>query len=398
MFDKAKNTAEIGLTRRHGDTEIFTGHGSVTPCEKIIIGRGPFCNRCGQYPGRFFTCFAGNLSDDVVKPSPRGMSEPPLHNPHDKFFKETFGRTTTAAEFFRTYLPPELGLLLDWDRLERKDGSFVDETLRERDADLLFTVQWKNRELFLYCLFEHQSEPDRWMALRLLRYMMRIWEAELKSAPSGTVLPPVLPVVLHQSVKGWRFSRRFRSLIDLPRDAGCGFDGFVPDFEFHLVDLAELPIDKLRGDVLLRAILAVMRVVRERDWVGRMEELAPLLNGALKESDSRFVRTCLEYVMGSGGEVDFEDFRGRLERLKIGEIKKDVMTFAEQLIREGRKEGLEEGRREEGVAILRRQLSRRFGTLPEWAESRLNGATTSELEDWSERLLDAPDLESVFEK
>ena len=30
------------------------------------------------------------------------MSDTPLHNPHDKFFKETFGRTTTAAEFFQT--------------------------------------------------------------------------------------------------------------------------------------------------------------------------------------------------------------------------------------------------------------------------------------------------------
>ncbi len=322
------------------------------------------------------------------------MSDTPLHNPHDRFFKETLGRTPTAAEFFRTYLPEEVASKLDWGRLERKDGSFVDETLRERHADLLFTVPWKDSEVFLYCLFEHQSNPDRWMAFRLLRYMVRIWETQLKRGPRRTVLPPILPLVLHQGLKGWRFSRRFRSLMDLPKGAGCGFEGFVPEFEFHLVDLAEWPIEKLRGDVLLRAILAAMRVVRERDWVARLEELAPLLNGALRENDSRFVRTCLEYVMGRSGEVDLEDFRGRLDRLKLGEIREDVMTFAEQLIREGRREG----RLEEARAILRRQLSRRFGTLPEWAELRLSGATTSELEDWSERLLDAPNLESVFER
>ena len=31
-------------------------------------------------------------------PQPRGMSDTPLYNPRDKFFKETFGRTKTAAE------------------------------------------------------------------------------------------------------------------------------------------------------------------------------------------------------------------------------------------------------------------------------------------------------------
>jgi predicted transposase/invertase (TIGR01784 family) len=301
------------------------------------------------------------------------MSEPPLHNPHDKFFKETLGRTTTAAEFFRAYLPPEVASKLDWDRLERKDGSFVDETLRDRHADLLFTVPWKEKEVFLYCLFEHQSSPDRWMAFRLLRYMVRIWEKELKRGPRRTVLPPILPLVLHQGVKGWRFSRRFRSLMDLPGDAGTDFEEFVPDFAFHLVDLANLPIGKLRGDVLLRAILAAMRVVRERDWVPRLEELAPLLNGALRENDSQFVRTCLEYVMGRSGEVDLKDFRGRLERLKLGEIKEDVMTFAEQLIREGRQEGRQEGRLQTLCENILDILETRFGEVPGEVRKTLKG-------------------------
>jgi hypothetical protein len=41
-------------------------------------------------------------------------------------------------------------------------------------------------------------------------------------------------------------------------------------------------------------------------------------------------------------------------------------------------------------------LAKRFGPLPEWAETRLAEADAGQLERWSDALLDAPDLESVF--
>ena len=46
--------------------------------------------------------------------------------------------------------------------------------------------------------------------------------------------------------------------------------------------------------------------------------------------------------------------------------------------------------------ILRCQLTRRFGPLPEWAETKLNDAGQPQLEAWALRVLDAPTLEEVF--
>jgi hypothetical protein len=42
-------------------------------------------------------------------------------------------------------------------------------------------------------------------------------------------------------------------------------------------------------------------------------------------------------------------------------------------------------------------LTRRFGELPAWAETRLSEAPPEQLEAWSERLLEASRLEEVFE-
>ena len=46
--------------------------------------------------------------------------------------------------------------------------------------------------------------------------------------------------------------------------------------------------------------------------------------------------------------------------------------------------------------FLRRQLTKQFGDLPEWAEKRLESAGTDMLEQWGENVLDAQTLEDVF--
>ena len=44
--------------------------------------------------------------------------------------------------------------------------------------------------------------------------------------------------------------------------------------------------------------------------------------------------------------------------------------------------GRQEGRQEGEAALLRRQLERRFGALPDWALDRIAAADTAALEDW----------------
>jgi predicted transposase YdaD len=67
-------------------------------------------------------------------------------------------------------------------------------------------------------------------------------------------------------------------------------------------------------------------------------------------------------------------------------------------LEQGRKEGKEEGKREEGLAILRKQVTKRFGRLPEWAEERLAAMSIAELEDLSVAVLDAKILAELFDR
>ena len=60
------------------------------------------------------------------------------------------------------------------------------------------------------------------------------------------------------------------------------------------------------------------------------------------------------------------------------------------------KKGLQEGRQEGELAILRRLIEKRFGSLPPWAEQRLTSASTEQLEEWATRVLDAASLQELL--
>jgi hypothetical protein len=73
-----------------------------------------------------------------------------------------------------------------------------------------------------------------------------------------------------------------------------------------------------------------------------------------------------------------------------------MLTFDEILgkphYERGRDEGVAQGQR----TTLIRQLTRRFGPLPQSVEARVAGAGAEDLERWLDRILDAASLDEVF--
>ena len=69
-----------------------------------------------------------------------------------------------------------------------------------------------------------------------------------------------------------------------------------------------------------------------------------------------------------------------------------MSTLSERLRAEGMQQGMQQGE----VILLKRLLSRRFGTLDAVTVKRLEAASTDDLEQYAENLLDANSLEDVF--
>ncbi len=80
----------------------------------------------------------------------------------------------------------------------------------------------------------------------------------------------------------------------------------------------------------------------------------------------------------------------------IAAEKKAQQKGHEQGLQAGLQAGVQAGVQAGQLALLRRLIEKRFGALPPWAAERLEAMPAAELENLSERVLDAGSLDDLF--
>jgi predicted transposase YdaD len=329
--------------------------------------------------------------------------------PHDGFFKRIFSDPVHAAAALRAILPERVARHIDWDSLQAVHASFVDAALSQRHGDLMFSARLEeNREVFLWLLFEHQSTVDGWMPLRVLEMIVEFLKGWRKEHPEARRLPAILPIVLYQGATPWSAPCTLAELYDLSDQALRDLSEFLLSLRFVLDDLRVTPDDALLArpvDDLARVALVVMKHVTSEhllDLLLRLaDEIARLLTteqgriglaGVVwyiecvhPKLDRRAILRRLSTIVGPELATTMETYEQALERLYIEKVKRLARE-------EGRQEALKEGQQE----LLLRQLTRRFGALPEAVTARVMDASREELERWGDRILDAASLDDVF--
>ena len=195
-------------------------------------------------------------------PSPGGKPPGGQLTPHDSIFRQIFGVPENAASQLRAVLPPGLAVRLDLSRLAQVPASFVDEALKWRYSDLLFTVPLEGRDAFVYVLVEHQSSNDALMAFRMLRYVTRIWDRYLRDRPRARQLPAVIPLVVHHGSGRWSGRAQLLDLIDLDPVAREAMQAYLPRFEYLLDDLAATDGGQLRDRELTPSALIALLLLK----------------------------------------------------------------------------------------------------------------------------------------
>ena len=319
-------------------------------------------------------------------------------NIHDAFFKSILSRIEHAASFLRQVLPPALVARIDFTTLVLCTGSYVDEALKERHSDLLFSVSLDGRETLVYLLLEHQSSVDGRMSFRLLRYEMRIWEQWSRDYPDAAArLPMILPVVLHHSEKGWTGSTAFEDLIDADANVLAEVGPYVPRFRFLLVDISKETDEALRGramTALVRLCLWCLRHAREPEvLVDRLGAWMSLVREVLRAPDGMAaVVLIMRYILEASQPEKPDVLVTRLVAATFGETKEEIVTAGDVLVERGRKKGLEQGLTNGRRDVLLRLLRGRFRTVPKAAAARIQAADIAQLDRWLDQLLTAPTL------
>jgi predicted transposase/invertase (TIGR01784 family) len=288
-----------------------------------------------------------------------------ISNPHDRFFKEVLSRPEAARDFVVHYLPDEVTALLDLDSLEVTKDSFVDKDLREHFSDLLYRFDLADGSPgFIYLLFEHKSYSEPLVGLHLLRYMIKIWEQTLKQGETKK-LPPILPVVVYHGRSKWKVRLDFAGLFDCPE----AFKSYIPDFRYLLCDLTRYSDEEIKGAVILRTGLLLLKHIFSDDLGNRLPNILGLLGDLLeKRSGLEYLETVLKYVASGTYGVTEETLKEAvIEGLKDkgGHI---MPTLAEKWIEQGIQEGIQQGvligQLQSAREAVIENLDTRFGVVP----------------------------------
>jgi len=345
---------------------------------------------------------------------------------HDGSYKHIFSHAQIVEDLLRGFVHEDWVPQIDYGSLEKMGGSYVTDDLREREDDIIWRVRFKpalsgvegGEWLYVYLLIEFQSRSDPWMALRILVYTGLLYQDLVKSGQivAPNKLPPIFPVVVYNGESPWRSACEVAELIE-----PAGLSAWRPSQRYFLLDEGRVSEPELaEADNSLADIIRlesspepeVMRQIIGRLTQRLREPRYDSLRRALVVWINRVVLKRLVPAERIPEATELQEIDTMLAERVVEWTEKWKQQGLQQGLQEGRQEGRQQGRQEgrqegiqeglqQGIALgeitlLRRQLIRRFGPLPAWAEARLARASTEQCETWADRLLEGRSLEAVL--
>ena len=208
-----------------------------------------------------------------------------------------------------------------------------DSRLHEQERDIL--KAWTDGRIQIALLgLEHQTEPEKQMAVRVIGYEGANYRSQYKSKQ----ITPVITLVLYFGTeKRWQYPQNLKALMDIPD----GLGSYVNDYRIHVFEIAWLADEQI--NMFQSDFRVVARYFSEKR---KNKDYVPHDKTILKHVDA-----VLKLLAVMSGDHRYETL------LADPEHKGEVKTMDEALTRvinegharglaEGRNEGLAEGRAE----------------------------------------------------
>ena len=265
------------------------------------------------------------------------MSKKNTSTPHDGLFKAFLTKPDTAKDMLETHLPAHLQTLCDLSTLKLESGSFLEDGLRPYYSDVLYSMKTECGDGYIYALIEHQSSPDEHMAFRMFRYAIAAMQKHLDAG--NKELPLVVPLLFyHGKTSPYPYSMNWLDCFTKPEVAKALYSN-----NFPLVDVTVMDDSEIMQHKRTALLELVQKHIYQKDINDIIESLAILLLNDY-HTDSQ-VRTLIEYLVTVG---ETQNVNTLLEELahQVPKHEGTLMTIAEQLILQGKQEGLQLGRQE----------------------------------------------------
>ncbi|WP_254055597.1 Rpn family recombination-promoting nuclease/putative transposase [Leptospira mayottensis] len=262
-----------------------------------------------------------------------------MTNPHDRLIRETLQDKEDAISFFKNSLPENVIELLDLNELELTQSSFISESLKEEQTDLLFQIPLKSgKKTNVYLLFEHKSYLDEAVFSQLLGYISAIYKSQFRTDKKYSV---VIPFVFYHGERSWTLGNSFQDRFILSKNEEEVFRKYIPDFELEFFDLSKVDLSRLES-ITLRVILGVVQKIWEGDtsFLAYLGEIFELLTSLKNESKRVEILQKLFLYIFNVREIEPTEITSVFSHSRFNQEYEDlVMTTAEKLRKEGEIKG-----------------------------------------------------------
>ena len=200
-----------------------------------------------------------------------------------------------------------------------------DSRLHEQERDIL--KAWTDGRIQIALLgLEHQTEPEKQMAVRVIGYEGANYRSQYKS----TQITPVITLVLYFGTeKRWQYPQNLKALMDIPD----GLEPYVNDYHIHVFEIAWLTDEQI--SMFQSDFRVVARYFSEKR---KNKDYVPHDKTILRHIDA-----VLKLLAVMSGDHRYETILADPEQKGKVKTMDDALT---RVINEGHARGLAEGRNE----------------------------------------------------
>lgn len=210
----------------------------------------------------------------------------------DAFIKGVLQEEVAAIEFLNEYLQDDLKGLLDLSSVNVESESFVEENLTRRLSDIIYSVKTKEgKDAYIYILIEAQTSPDKYIALRIMKYNLLLLE---RHASKKEEFPLIANMVIYNGRKVYDAPLNLWNLFQNPVMAKELISG-----DYRLINLNNMEDDEIIKQKHLALVSYVMKHIHTRDMLKLLKTVFEKLQPAIlidETKDFVYIKKILWYI------------------------------------------------------------------------------------------------------
>lgn len=292
--------------------------------------------------------------------------EKEITHKHDTSYKKIFSNPRIVEELITSFVNEEWVHEIDYSNMERIDKSFVTAEFLKRESDVIYKAQFKGKDVYIYLLIEFQSTVDRYMSLRILRYICEFYEY-LVETKGLKMLPAIFPVMLYNGDDRWTAPENVKDLIEESISSA-----YIPDFKYYKIAENEVSKETLLKIKNFVSALFYMENSTPDTVTEDIEEIVGMLNKDHPEEMELF-KNWLKYIFKADREII-----EYIERIQEGKtmFATALKKHDEILIQQGMQQGMQQGIIQSRTDVISRMLKKNFAIEQ---ISEVTGASVEEI-------------------